>query len=211
MNKKHIEFSQPREGNYEERSQVMNAEQREAVMGELRDKFAELQRLAATDKFTSLRGVNVAREIGAQIELFTGHEKLLPAEFEPLSVALKDAPLEFAKKCLALHQKFPQEVDNHAIARAEWEQLMVQLELLPKPARESGDGGQPDEPIKDCLSTVIKMNQELVKLSKENDISKWPPFLRQTFLKQGKPYFEIYQQAIELEGGSAVPTSNPKP
>lgn len=188
---------------YETRAALMTAQARAAILDELRDKFAELKQLAETDKFTSVRGVNVAREIGAQIELFTGHLKLLPSEFESLSPSLSDAPLEFAKKCLALHQKFPEPVENHAIAKAEWELIMVQLELLPTPERKQGGGAPPDEPVKEFLSVVIKVNQEYTKLAKEHDISTWPTFYRESFLKQGKAYFDLYQKALELSGPAA--------
>lgn len=196
---KNLQTSKPTETDYETRAAAMTAEQRAAVMELIREKFAELKRLAATDKFTSVRGVNCAREIGMQIELFTGHQKLLASEFEELTPSMVDAPLDLAKKCLALHQKHPEPIDNYAIAKAEWEIILVQLELLPEPERGKGNPPPPDEPIKECLSTVIKMNQEMVKLSKEHDITTWPSFFRQTFLKQGKPYFEMYKKAIELE------------
>ena len=62
---------------YTERAQMMTQEQRDVLRQTLADKFSELKMLTAQNNFAVVRGVNVAREIGQQVELFTGHEKLL--------------------------------------------------------------------------------------------------------------------------------------
>lgn len=192
------------EPDYIERGDAMTAQKRAAILQILTNQYAELKQLAATDKFTTVRGANLAREMGEQIELFTGHEKLLPAQFQPLAVALpKSAGIELAKECLAIFHRHRQPITEYAEAAVVWERMRVQLELLPKGSRGEAAGEPPlSEPVKEAISDVIRVAQVFLKLNAKNPVETWPPFLRKQLLTQGRPFHEVYERAQALEAGS---------
>jgi hypothetical protein len=200
--KQNIAHSEPT--TYPERAAQMTAEQQAAVKAEFAAKFAELRQLAATDEFTTLRAANVGREIGAQIELFTGHERLLPAEFSRLIDAdtgrpelpvLRDASLEFARECLTAHKKYPAPITDYETAKVVWESLLVQMELLPKPQRGTAQASVAGDPVKDYLPSVIKFAQSSAALLKQNPIEQWPDYYVTTFLRESRPFHELYEKA----------------
>ncbi len=193
------------EPTYDERARQMTAQQREELKAVLTQKAHELQQLVATNQFTAVRGVNVAREIGAQIELFTGHEKLLPADFNPIapSMALaegKDATLDFAKTCLALHRKFKEPVTDFKVAKDEWDTLMVQMDLLPKPERGPATGPGLDEPVKEYIGSVIKVDKEALKVLKDHPFEQWPRFYVEQFYKESQNIHELHVKAARTLG-----------
>jgi len=197
------------EPTYEERARQMTEQQREELKLVLTEKARELQQLVATNQFSAVRGVNVAREIGAQIELFTGHEKLLPADFNPIAPSLalvegRDATLDFAKTCLALHRKFRAPVTDYRIAKDEWETLMVQMELLPKPER--GTAGHPglNEPVKEYIGSIIKVDKEALKVLKDHPFEQWPKFYVELFYKESQNIHELHVKAAARLGKPAT-------
>lgn len=179
---------------YDERAAKMRAAEQEALARELRRQFDEFVALAGVSKSAAVRGVNVAREMGAQIEMFTGHEKLLPAEFVSLAPALPDASLEFAKACLMLHHKFTAPVTDYAQAAPEWERLLVQLELLPRGQRTPTEHPPLNEPLKDWLARVIRVKTEALKLERELPPEKWDDFFRDAFLREFAPLVGLYER-----------------
>lgn len=193
------------EPTYDERARQMTAQQREELKAVLTQKAHELQQLVATNQFTAVRGVNVAREIGAQIELFTGHEKLLPADFNPIAPSLalaegKDATLDFAKTCLALHRKFKEPVTDFKVAKDEWDTLMVQMDLLPKPERGPATGPGLDEPVKEYIGSVIKVDKEALKVLKDHPFEQWPRFYVEQFYKESQNIHELHVKAARTLG-----------
>lgn len=197
---------------YSDRADAMRADQREELKAVLKEKFGTFLARVSAERDATLEACNLAREMGAQIELFTGHQKLLPAEFDYLQAAMtgslpaelggetKDAPIDFAKACLAVHQKFPEPVTNYAIAAPVLEHLLIQLQLLPKPVR-AGAEGQPSStgPLLEYLDVVIKAAQKSAALDKIIPVEKWEPFNRKSFITQGKPFDDLYQRALKLE------------
>lgn len=193
------------EPTYDERAQQMTAQQREELKSVLAEKARELQQLVATEKFTALRGVNLAREIGAQIELFTGHEKLALSDFSPIAPALslapgQDATLEFAKTCLALHRKFKEPVTDFRVARNEWDTVLVQIDLLPKPMRGTAAESGFHEPVKEYIGSVIKVDKAALALLKDHPFEKWPRFYVEQFYKESKHIKELHDQAAKKLG-----------
>lgn len=202
---KNIAHSEPPEATYAERAPQMTAAAQEALKAVLTEKARELQQLVATNQFTEIRGVNVAREIGAQIELFTGHDKLLPADFSAIAPALpmgeaRDATLEFAKSCLALHHKYRDEVTDFKVAQVEWDVLLVQMELLPGGTRGLARKQDLDEPVKEYIGTVIKVDKEALKVLKDHPLEAWPKFYVEQFYKESKNIHDLHEQAARKLG-----------
>ena len=198
---------------YTERAEAMRGQEREALKVVLTEKFGRFLERVSDEHVATLEAFNLCREMGAQIELFTGHEKLLPDEFNFIQPALsanlptvaggevKDAPIDFARGCLAAHQKFPEPVTNYAVAEQELERLLVQLQLIPKPAREKAEGEPPaTAPVLNFLADTIKMAQSAVDIGKQLPIEKWEQFNRKSLITQGRPFYELYRRALELEG-----------
>lgn len=203
MNQAH---SEPVEPDYSERAEQMNR----AAHDEIKRTIAGLmERLKArTENFKDHRtaaeteaveGVNTAREIGAQLTLFTGHEKLLPADFQSLVPAFgADVKLDFAKSCLALHKKFPAPVETFSVARDEWHHLMVQLDLLPKPVRGPASPLVISEPVLEQITAVGKRAQDAAAFERKTPMEQWSPFLVQSFLKESEPIVALRKKAEEL-------------
>ena len=116
---------------YPERGAALTAQQRTELDNMFVHKCRELKILMETSRFSAVSGVNVAREIGLQIELFTGTQKLSPAAYEKTALAqLPDVTLEFAKECLAAHHRFPEPVTTYQQAAPVWDRLLIQAALL---------------------------------------------------------------------------------
>ena len=201
MSKHNLDHSQPPEPDYTERAHAMTEVQRAAIVEVMSEKYGAMRQVSETKKFAALKMLDLSRELGAQIELFTGHEKLLSHEFNRMAVAVPDARLEFFRQCLANHQKYPQPVTNYAIAEAECEKLMVTMELLPAAHRVQSLNPQPVEPVKDYLSDVIKVSQAGVKLFAQYPPEGIQPFLRQSLLKEMRPLMEWYGKLELAEAG----------
>lgn len=180
-----------------ERAVQMTAEARSALKQVLTDKFNEFRKLAETSRFAAVRGVNVARDIGRQIELFTGHEKLLTSDFNLFAPAIPDASLDFAKSCLALHHKFNEPVMEYSEAAPEWDRLLVQLELLPAGRRKLSEGKSVSEPIKDQLARVSRVAHDSVAFEKDHPITQWPEFFITTFLRESEPLDQLRKKAMQ--------------
>lgn len=196
------------ETDYADHSRGMTAAKNVEVLTELARLSVALKALADRDVSMKeeqcrlqLEGVNLARDIGRQLELFTGHQKLLPAEYNALAPSLTDAPLEFAKKCLALHQKYPVPVENFEVAVTEWRDLMVQLELLPKPARLEAQTAHVSEPIKDFFGTVGRVRGELLELEKKLPLEKWERFNLQSLIGYTQDFHDLHERAQKLVAG----------
>lgn len=194
------------ETTYIERSDAMTAQERTELRAVLSDKAAELAKLIGTKQFSEKRIVNVAREIGQQIELFTGREKLAPGAFQSLApalhTALPDAHLEFAKRCVALHHRFPEPVTDALVAANECQELMVQLQLLPRGVREAARSEAIKEPIKDVLSSIIRSKSETQELLKKCPLKDWPPFMLDTLIREGTPLADTVVAARHLRAGT---------
>lgn len=194
----------PPEPDYNERVRVMNAEEGEELKRMLTDSAGELAQLMQTSQFTELRGANVIREIGRQLELFTGRQKLTLPAFESLAPALHshlpDARLEFAKFCLSQHQQHPEAITDARVAHGIWADARVQMELLP-----AGSHGPQEkhlsEPIKDFLSAVVKVKSEYIALARTLPIEKWEEFFVDSFLRETAPLAELRQKATALAQG----------
>ena len=189
-----LAFLQGDKTDYAERAAMMTAEERTAIIAVVSDKFKQLRDLAEQQKIIPVDGVNAAREIGRQIELFTQHDKLQQIQFNSLAVALPDASITFAKECLSLFRKFPEPVKDFAEAEESWKRIMVQLDLLPKSAREK-QRAHPEEPIMDFLGVVIRATAEAVDLEKKLPLEEWPDFQRDSFEKQSQPIRDMHEKA----------------
>lgn len=205
-NKSH---SEPNETTYDERARRMSAEERTAIVDGLKEKFQAFVRLVTTKRVTDVEIVNTARDMGAQFELFTGKEKLGPADFNALAPVLafpesnRNARIEFGKLCVALHQKFekPLTEADFAVATAECERLMVQLDLLPEATRGTAKAIGNADPFNEIIGDVIKISQDLKKQTEKFPVEQWESFHRQSFLRQAAPFHELYLKMMALEGG----------
>lgn len=185
------------EQTYIERAAQMNAAERAELKRVLSQKFAVILVAAETYQTSAVTGINAARELGAQIELFTGQEKLIPAQFSALAVAIPDATMDFAKACLALHRKFPEPVDCYERAAPEWERLLVQLELLPTPERGQAQSKPLHEPLKDFIAVVIKNAQAGLALVKEIPLEEWDQFFLEAFIRESQPFMDLREKAVK--------------
>jgi hypothetical protein len=136
--------------------------------------------------------------------MFTGHEKLLPAEFVSLAPALPDASLEFAKACLMLHHKFTAPVTDYAQAAPEWERLLVQLELLPRGQRTPTEHPPLNEPLKDWLARVIRVKTEALKLERELPPEKWDDFFPGCLPARVRPAGGVVRTAEEMKARRTI-------
>ena len=182
---------------YTDRAQVMKNEAREAAIQLLKDQFAEFRKTVKLGQISVVQAVNMARTMGDTIWEITGHEKLLPAEFNQLALALPDAGLAFAKECLSIRRQLDEPLKDYERALPLWNKLLTQLELIPAGARD-GEKQHQREPIEDFLNGVIRMKNESVKLFKTTPIDQWPSFYRQTFIREAQPIHDLYEQALTL-------------
>lgn len=174
----------------------MEAEKKEAIVVELRESF---QRFVTSRKqriATDIEDVNLAIGIGRQIELFSGHEKLLPQEFQELTPALCDASLEVAKQFLALSkrysaQDYPTGITDYKLAREELARIEVQLELLPKGQRGVAAVAPPTEPVKELIASITKLKTRTLELVKDADPKQWDVFLKRQFLTEVAPILAV--------------------
>jgi len=183
---------------YTDRAHAMKQEAAQAALKELTKKFALFKEAVANGRESTVEAVNLARDMGDTIWEITGHEKLLPAEFNQLALALPDAGLAFAKECLSVRRQLDKPVTDYNAARPLWDKLLIQLDLIPKPAR----GEQKlhsKEHVEMFLASVIRINNESARLIKTDPIEQWPSFYRQKFINDAKPIHDLYEQAIALK------------
>ena len=187
---------------YEDRAQVLKKEARVASVKILTSQYKSFREMVDVGQQSVIDAVNLARTMGDTIWEITGHENLIPAEFNQLALALPDAGLNFAKECLAIRRKFDNPVTDYAEARAVWDRLIVQLELLPKPKR-GEENLHPKEPVETFLAAVINIKNESARLIKTQPIESWPSFYRQSFIREAKPIHDLYDVAILQEKGAS--------
>jgi hypothetical protein len=214
---------------YVERADAARSAERETLKAGLKRDFEQFTKALKKNKDSTIEAVNLARHMGQQIELFFGHEKLAPGEFQWLapslasvtldptglppaavqgngSVVRRDgdqvhASLEFAKGCLALHRKFPDVVTNYAVAAPELERLMVQLQLLDAPSRQhdAGPHSASSDEVQSFLADVVKTSQGFVSLASKLPVERWKPFYISTLVKQGRPFYDLYERALKMQ------------
>lgn len=183
---------------YPERRRQMTAEQRAAIKTVLTEQRDVVRACAAQYCGAAVAGVNAVREIGRQIELFTGHEKLLPMEFQ--AIALPDATLEFARLCLSVHHKHPEAVNDYATAAAVWQEVLKQLELLPKGERGESSSPPLTEPAKLWLAAVVKGAQETSAFMKTVSMENLDRFWLEAFVRESQPLADCRTAALRRLG-----------
>ena len=182
---------------YTERSEKMTEKERQALRVALKKSCSELRKVGKSLQQSWLKGINCSLEVGRQVELFTSKEKLTMIGFDSMSPAMRDgfpdASLEFAKRCLSLHQKYPEGITDWKVARVEW--YAVEEMLFDIPANERGPQIlHPHEPVKDFVAKVQRATAELNELMKEMPIEKWEPFLVESFLREAEPIVKLVAQ-----------------
>jgi len=181
------------EPEYIDRAAAMTADAREANKEILKDEFMGFRSDVELVKTKTIAAVNRAIKMGDTIQEFTGHKKLLPAEYGQFALAINDAPLDFAKECVSLCEKNQTPITTYEQAAPIFEHLLVQYELLPKP----GHGEQtkhPHEPVLDYISAVINVDAESVELLEENPMDKWEPFQRASFYNNSKRILDLHEE-----------------
>jgi len=182
---------------YQDRAQVMRSDAQREGIEQLKSQFAKFRKVVTDSRQSVVDAVNLARTMGDTIWEITGHEKLLPAEFNQLALALPDAGLAFAKECLSVRHLLDAPVTSYEAARPILDKLMVQLELLPKPGR-GAEQSHLKEPVEDFLASVIRIKNESARLIKTKPIAEWPSFYRQSFVREVRPLHDLYVQALEI-------------
>lgn len=190
------------EPSYPERAAAMTEQEH----AELRDCLKMLARNLATIMKSVVKdktlGVNIAREIGQQVELFTGREKLALNGFEAMAPAIReglpDATLEFAKRCLFLHQRYPDEIRDVRLALAEWDSIEQLLLNLPS-ATHGNQKPHPHEPVKDFISQVVRVRGFYTDLAQEAPLEKWSPFFRTAFIREAQPIVDLVEKAKKMQ------------
>lgn len=181
---------------YTEKASAMQHEARNAAIQLLRDQFTEFKKTVKLGQISVVQSVNMARAMGDTIWEITGHQKLLPAEFNQLALALPDAGLAFAKECLSIRRQLDEPVKDYDEAKPIWEKLLTQLELISTDERKQV--AHHKEPIEDFLQKVIRIKTESIRLFQTEPIEKWPSFYRQTFIREAQPIHDLYEQALKL-------------
>lgn len=187
------------EESYGDRSKAMTDEARLAFRQELSDGFTEFKSHVAIGQKAVVLAVNRARSMGATIQSYTGHEKLLPAEFNQLSLSIPDASFNFARECLSIHHANPKPVSDYAEAKPMWDRLMVQMEMLKQSKREKAQAAPPPvEPIEQFLHNVGALASEYAKMEVTTPIESWKPFYRQTFLNESARIVAIRDRVLKM-------------
>ena len=191
---------------YTERAGQMTAKERAEIKNVLQAEGTGLANDAKTISGATIRAVNRARKIGQYVELFTGQEKLRLPAFEEMAVAvqksLPDITLEFAKQCLAVHRKYPQEITDYNIARDEWvyvEELLLKLD----PATHGEQELHLREPVKRFVNQIGRIRTAWTELAAEKPLASWEDFYVKALITEGQPIADLVDEAKKLqpEGG----------
>ena len=191
---------------YTERAGQMTDKERAEIKNVLQAEGTGLANDAKTISGATIRAVNRARKIGQYVELFTGQEKLRLPAFEEMAIAvqkcLPDITLEFAKQCLAVHRKYPQEITDYNIARDEWvyvEELLLKLD----PATHGEQELHLREPVKRFVNQIGRIRTAWTELAAEKPLASWEDFYIKALITEGQPIADLVDEAKKLqpEGG----------
>ena len=184
---------------YPEIAKTMTVEAKQAALVALTDKFKYFRAIIEDGKKSAIDAVNMAREMGDTIIEFTGHQKLSIAEFNQLSLQLSGEgfAIGFAKECVSLSRQYKEPIAEYTQAKAVFDKLVVQMELLPK--QERGEHRRHNgHAMEDLLAKVSKCRAELTAATKETPISKWDAFHRNYFLAEAKIIHDLYEDALKV-------------
>lgn len=187
------------EQSYDERARKMTDEARREFTSKLKEQFNALKECIASGQSSAISSANLARIIGQTIQGITGHENLLTAEFQQLSLVIPDASLNFAKECLSISHAHNNEISSYAVAKPIFDKLVVQLELLPKSKREEAKTKPtPVTPIEQFLHDVGALASRYAKIEKDVPIEAWPDFYKQTFLNESARIVAIRERILNV-------------
>ena len=184
---------------YPEIAKTMTVEAKQAALVALTDKFKYFRAIIEDGKKSAIDAVNMAREMGDTIIEFTGHQKLSIAEFNQLSLQLSGEgfAIGFAKECVSLSRQYKEPIAEYTQAKAVFDKLVVQMELLPK--QERGEHRRHNgHAMEDLLAKVSKCRAELASATKAMPISKWDAFHRNYFLTEAKEIHDLYEEALKV-------------
>lgn len=187
------------EQDYIERAAAMSVEEKKAIATIVREKFLELRELVGAHEKTAVAGTELARFIGAQLELFTGHKSIAPKDFSELAVELPDATFAFAQKCLSVHRQNAKPITEFSpVVEDLWKEIRVQMELLPK-----GSHGEQKkhlhEPVKDAIAKFTAAKAEMISTLKDYPPEKWQWSERKHFVAEAKPIHDLYERVLKIE------------
>ena len=153
---------------YNDRSRAMTQETRSALITSLLNRMALMHDKMKDNTVTRLEVANLAREMGREIEMFTGHQKLLPLEFGNLSSAIAAAGstppgITFAKECLSAHMAYPEPIMDIEVANRIYERLEQLMLNLPKP--EHGEQtSHPQEPVREFYTEFMRLTNHVKRI-----------------------------------------------
>lgn len=179
---------------YIDRATAMNLEARDELKKTLTKENAFFVSDVEMVKARTISAVNRAIKMGDAMQEYTGHTKLLPAEYGQFALAINDAPIAFAKECVSIRQGNDEPVTTYAQAAPIFERLLVQYELLPK----EGHGEQtkhPHEPIMDFIKSVSTADAESVELLEEHPMETWERFNVVGFFNNSKRTHDLHELA----------------
>ena len=179
---------------YIDRATAMNLEARDELKKTLTKENSFFVSDVEMVKARTISAVNRAIKMGDAMQEYTGHTKLLPAEYGQFALAINDAPIAFAKECVSVRQGNDEPVTTYAQAAPIFERLLVQYELLPK----EGHGEQtkhPHEPIMEYLKSVSAADAESVELLEEHPMKDWERFNIVGFFNNSKRIHDLHELA----------------
>jgi len=189
---------------YTDRAATMTAEEQAAIAQIVREKFKQLRDLAGNHEKTAIAGAELARFIGAQLELFTGHKSIAAKDFSKLALEIPDATLTFAQKCVSVHRQNAQPITEYSQAIEDlWKEIRVQMELLPK-----GSHGEQKrhlhEPVKDAIAKFTAAKAEMLSTIKDQPPEQWQWSERKHFLAEAKPIHDLYEQVLKIQDTKTI-------
>ena len=182
---------------YTDRAEAMNLEAREAIKKILTAENTGFRADVEIVKARTISAVNRAIKMGDAIQEYTGHTKLLPVEYNQLALAINEAPIDFAKECVSIRQANDDPVTTYEQAAPIFEHLLIQYELLPKPAHGEQQKHQHD-PVVDYIGSVITADAESVEVLEENPMEKWERHLILSFANNSKRLHDLHELAMKL-------------
>ena len=156
---------------YSDRSRAMTAETRTALISSLLERMKLMHAKMEDNTVTRIEVANMAREMGREIEMFTGHQKLLPMEFGSLSSAMTTAGgtppgITFAKECLSAHMAYPEPIKDISVANRIYERLEQLMLDLPKP--EHGEQtSHPQEPVREFYTEFMRLTNHVKRIKEQ--------------------------------------------
>lgn len=202
---------------------VMMSESQAALKGIMQSRFAAMSERVQSTAAGQIEFANMARDMGRDIQIFTNHQKLLPADFSKLQrdvasnlpekqtaeTVFRNAGITFFKECVSTFVQFPEPVSDLKVARAIYERLEQLMLALPKPSH-GEQQRHPDEKVKDLWTESGRLVTEQQRLrdgfEAETDAEK-----RADLLAQINLYREAIKKQVEkiIEFGewiSSLPT-----